>query len=283
MIFLKIDTRERELISLINSKNKNKDSLVVEVETLSLGDAILSKDGVDLVMIERKSIKDLVSSIKDGRYSEQSYRLNGTSLHNHNIIYLIEGDITKTLLNKQMIYSSLFSLNYCKGFSVIRTFSLDETASFILNMAEYLGNPNKKGAYYSSKRDYYADAAADSDASANSVADDASAKCIVDTKYDEKIQVYSSVVKSVKKENITLNNIGEIMLSQIPGVSNNSAIAIMAQFKNLVNLIADLQEQGEECLKSVIGANNKRLNKTCIANVAKYLLCEESDIFAKTS
>ena len=137
MIFLKIDTRERELISLINSKNKNKDSLVVEVETLSLGDAILSKDGQDLVMIERKSIKDLVSSIKDGRYSEQSYRLNGTSLHNHNIIYLIEGDITKTLLNKQMIYSSLFSLNYCKGFSVIRTFSLDETASFILNMAEY--------------------------------------------------------------------------------------------------------------------------------------------------
>ena len=73
------------------------------------------------------------------------------------------------------------------------------------------------------------------------------------------------------------------MLGQIPGVSNNSAIAIMAQFKNLVNLIADLQEQGEECLKSVIGANNKRLNKTCIANVAKYLLCEESDIFAKTS
>ena len=37
------------------------------------------------LVIERKSINDLLSSIKDGRYAEQSYRLNGLPNHNHNI------------------------------------------------------------------------------------------------------------------------------------------------------------------------------------------------------
>jgi len=265
MIFLKVDVRERDLISLIQAKSIHNKDITVSTETLPLGDVILSNGEKDLLIIERKSIKDLVSSIKDGRYSEQSYRLDGNPLHNHNIIYLIEGDIHKTLFNnvtsKQMIYSSLFSLNYCKGFSVIRTFSLEETATFLWNMAEYLGNPTKKGAYYSS-----------------SIKETISSPSDEDT--GESIsQNYASVVKSVKKENIKPDNIGEIMLSQIPGVSSTSAIAIMKHFKYIVNLIAELQEIGSECLKNVtylnVKGDSKKLNKTCIANVTKYLLGEE--------
>lgn len=257
MIFIKLDVRERDLISLIQAKytqSQNK-NITILLEPLSLGDIILSNDTFDLLMIERKSIRDLVASIKDGRYTEQSYRLDGSPLHNHNIMYLIEGDINKGHFpNKQMIYSSLFSLNYCKGFSVVRTLSLDETAEFILYMAEYLGNPTKKGAYY------------------GSVSDPLLAS-------DEPLQSYATVVKSVKKENITINNIGEIILSQIPGVSSVSAIAIMKECKNMVNLIADLQEYGTECLTKITYMNSKgdprHLNKTCIVNVAKYLLGEE--------
>ena len=43
----------------------------------------------------------MLSSIKDGRYEEQSYRLNGLSHHNHNIVYLIEGDVNKVNRFKQ--------------------------------------------------------------------------------------------------------------------------------------------------------------------------------------
>ena len=46
-----------------------------------------------IILIERKSLNDLESSIKDGRYSEQSIRLNSSEIHNHNIYYLIEGNI----------------------------------------------------------------------------------------------------------------------------------------------------------------------------------------------
>ena len=41
----------------------------------------------------KKTVNDLLSSIVDGRYKEQSLRLDNYNLHNHNIIYLIEGDM----------------------------------------------------------------------------------------------------------------------------------------------------------------------------------------------
>ena len=45
---------------------------------LDLGDIIIStNEDEELMIIERKSLNDLASSIKDGRYAEQSYRLNG--------------------------------------------------------------------------------------------------------------------------------------------------------------------------------------------------------------
>ena len=41
------------------------------------------------LIFERKSLADLISSIKDGRYIEQSFRLSECSLDNHNIYYII--------------------------------------------------------------------------------------------------------------------------------------------------------------------------------------------------
>jgi hypothetical protein len=49
---------------------------------------------------------------------------------------------------------------------------------------------------------------------------------------------YVSGIKKVKKENITPDNIGEIMLCQIPGLSAATAISIMEKFKTLSNLIS---------------------------------------------
>jgi hypothetical protein len=89
-------------------------------------------DGDDYV-IERKTLRDLAASIKDGRYEEQSYRLNGLQHHNHNIIYLIEGDMYhfnafKDRIDKQTLYSAMFSINFFKGFSVMRSNNIEETA-----------------------------------------------------------------------------------------------------------------------------------------------------------
>jgi hypothetical protein len=86
---------------------------------------------------------------------------------------------------------------------------------------------------------------------------------------------YVSVVKKVKKENITPDNIGEIMLCQIPGISSVTALAIMEQYKDIPNLIKEL-EANNACLKDITSTNSKgqtrKINKTSVANIVKFLL-----------
>ena len=135
---IKIDNRETDLIQLCQlelAKSKSsKNNITIEVLPLPIGDIILEYLGKEIIIIERKSAADLEASIKDGRYEEQSYRLSNSEVHNHNIVYLIEGSLINRQ-NKQMLYSSMFSLNYSKGFSVLRSTSIQETAYIICNMA----------------------------------------------------------------------------------------------------------------------------------------------------
>jgi len=84
---IKIDTREQDLFNkcqnTIEYITKFKDIKLVS-ETLPLGDIIIN-DGInDCIIIERKTLSDLAASIKDGRYEEQSYRLNGLNHHKIN-------------------------------------------------------------------------------------------------------------------------------------------------------------------------------------------------------
>ena len=90
-----IDIREKEVCKLLPTLSENYAiSVNITTQQLDLGDAIIADDtGKELLLIERKTLRDLAASIKDGRYEEQSYRLNNHPIHNHNIIYLIEGDL----------------------------------------------------------------------------------------------------------------------------------------------------------------------------------------------
>ena len=147
-----IDKRENELfekltIYLEMFENKN---LLLENDVLPLGD-ILIKDDNNLLIIERKTINDLLASIKDGRYTEQSLRLSqNNECNNHNIIYLIEGNITsRSRDEKKIIYSTITSINAFKGFSIMRTSNIDDTTEWLLHMADklYRGFKYPRAAY----------------------------------------------------------------------------------------------------------------------------------------
>jgi len=269
-MIIQIDNREQDLLIQINILISIiplfKD---IKVETLSLpiGDVIIFNEETkenDLI-IERKSISDLLASIKDGRYEEQSYRLNGLKKHNHNIIYLIEGDVNKmnrfkdNKMEKLTIYSAIFSLNYYKGFSVIRTFTIEESAIFICNSVIKLSKErNGKKAFYTAH-----------------IINETNETNETNEIKEESDKDYIGVVKKVKKDNITADNIDEIMLCQIPGISAVTAIAIMLKFKTLTNLLKEL-EHDDTCLKDIVTINAKgqsrKINKTCSVNIVKYLL-----------
>ena len=240
-------------------------------QTLPLGDIIINDGTNDTIIIERKTLTDLAASIKDGRYEEQSYRLNGLNHHNHNIVYLIEGDINrfntfKERIDKQTLYSAMFSINYFKGFSIMRSNNLEETAMIVCNMAYKLVGGLKAG-----KTGFY------NNNLTNTIPNDISLGDQNNNADDTKEPTekdYCSVIKKVKKDNITTENFGEIMLCQIPGVSSASALAILAQFKTLPNLIKCIQED-ETCLSNVCttdsNGKSRKISKTAISTIIKFL------------
>lgn len=271
---LKIDNRENNLFNKIKSLNP---LLNIQSIQLPIGDIIISNEKEDIIIIERKTIHDLQASIRDGRYEEQSYRLNGLPNHNHNIIYLIEGDINKLntfiKVDKSALYSSMFSLNYYKGFSVFRSFSLEESATIICNMTYKLEKEtgtSKKAFYQNININPIIEKTIDliNDSVNHNILENCD-------NIESSEKDYVSVIKKVKKENITPDNIGEIMLCQIPGISSVTALAIMEKYKTLPNLIKEL-ESNNECLKDISNTNAKgqtrKINKTSIANIVKFLL-----------
>ena len=249
---------ERCILLLSTHKNKN---LSIEKKVLPLGDAIIQDaDDKDIVLIERKSIQDLLASIKDGRYVEQSHRLQHSSgVPAHNIIYIIEGSFGTLPIHhnygdpKQTVFSAIVSLNLFKGFSVLRTTSIQDTADLLIAMMDKIDRNMEK------KQSLFHKMSAGSLESTAEVQGDPGKYC--------------SVVKKVKKDNITPENMGEIILCQIPGISSTSAIAIMKEFNGFLHLVESIKER-PDCLNEIkYDANGKprKISKTCIENIKRFL------------
>tara|TARA_A100001015_G_scaffold203481_1_gene227350 strand:- start:492 stop:1244 length:753 start_codon:yes stop_codon:yes gene_type:complete len=247
---IKLDAREHDLYTLLIQCNDSTHRVVRE--KLDVGDIILCDENEnERLVFERKTLYDLASSIKDGRYNEQSFRLNNINTHNHNIIYIIEGNFSqynpiKGRLDKKTLYSALIAIQFFKGFSLFRTENVNETSELITNYANKLSKENKKKGFYEQSE-------------------------------DNQIQQpnYCEVMKKVKKNNISTENIGEIMLSNIPGVSSKSAIIIMKNFHTIKNLINEL-EKNDDCLAllklTMENGSERKISKTCIENIKKFLL-----------
>ena len=257
----------------------------LQKEPLPLGDIIVSWKGQDQWVIERKTVRDLSASIKDGRYVEQSYRLGGGALqvHPHNIVYLIEGsldDMGREKVDKRVINSALFSLHFFKGFSVIRTLSLEESAFWICNSAFKMHQELYKG-----KMPFYS-------ALKNLNVPQLESK-IVETTNETQVETlntndieenvpYVNVVAKVKKDNITPQNIGEIMLAQIPGISSASAVAIMKSFTSLEEMLEALRKTPEFFYALTLPYSNptkkgRRINTSCIDSLKLHLLGKEKE------
>jgi ERCC4-type nuclease len=299
-MLITVDYREKELIEIIQLKltetqpeteevtvkNKEKgiEKIKIKIENLKLGDIVISDDdgGNELLIFERKSLNDLASSIKDGRYAEQSFRLDGyESVPNHNIVYIIEGDLSKWKenakyngrVNKKTLLSSMCSMLYYKGFSVIRTMNMKETCELVLNWADKLHR--EKGA----KKPYYSGAKMEKQELQEQEQDDE--KIQLQLQSQPQLQPiresnYCNVFK-IKKEkngNITPGNIGEIMLCTIPGISSKTAIVIMKEFKTINGLIKSL-EKDAHCLNNIYMETNgkkRKISSQCIENIRNYLL-----------
>lgn len=253
-----IDEREASLYDLcLNSEFLNKELIVLEKRVLQLGDVLFMSDdeATTFLCIERKSLQDLLASIKDGRYTEQSYRLTNCFPNPHNVVYLLEGMLS-TVKDKKLVISCIASLNYFKGFSVHRTVSLAETAMYILCMADKVAREFKKGGRsYGSKPD-----------------EPLNTPELNNTLVEKSIEStdYCNVVKVSKKANITKENIGEMILMQIPGISSTTAIEIMKPFANFLEFVDRIRLEPEYL--SQIKVNGRKIGSNVIKGIDEFIL-----------
>ena len=132
-MIIEIDNREP---CIIKDYFMNSDKVYIsKLKNLEQGDFIIrDPDENILLIIERKSINDLLSSVKDSRYSEQSERYLQLDLPSNKIVYIIEGNyenFSKDTIEFKTIYSCIFSLSYNKGFTLLFTENLHSTIILI--------------------------------------------------------------------------------------------------------------------------------------------------------
>jgi len=244
----------------------------MKIEQLHIGDVVFEDEsGKPLIIFERKTLTDLAASIKDGRYSEQSFRLDKERIHNHNIVYIIEGDIERynekrTHISKKTLISCMFSLLYYKGFSVLRTNTICETADTIIYFAS---KHNKTLINEKNRKPFYDIMEPVVCSSGESIKELTS----TDTEESEK---YCGVLKGHKEKNeyITPENINIIMLSCIPGINSKTATQLMSEYKTVQNLLYQL-EKDPACLNTFMikteQGSTRKINKNCVDNIKKFL------------
>lgn len=237
-----VDNREQGLYMLL-SQDVNLEMCAVEIKQHDIGDITICDDENNILLLfERKTQSDLASSIVDGRYKEQSYRLNACDVPNHNIIYIIEDSkLHKTAIDEKTLKSAMVSLQYYKGFSVYSTKNIKDTSKFIWSFAEKIAKEKNVLGYYNGG--------------------------------DIEKYNFMNVQKSAKKGGeISVENIGALMLMQIPKVSANIADSIMEKYKSLISLIVALQENENVLLETTF---TKKPNKPCIENIKHFLLYDD--------
>ena len=234
-----IDYREKRLIEVL------KDKLIFKTENLAIGDIILKKEDKIEYCIERKTIDDLASSIKDGRYKEQQTRILETVSPNQ-CCYLIEGKIPNQERYSNMpistLYGSIINKMFRDGIFIYHTINLEDTSRFIQELGKrFLSGKlefkelDKGNQYFLDKKNY--------------------------------------VQTPRKKGNISVSDCFSNQLATIPSISSVKILALKLKFNSMKEFILylDKQENPEKYLEEIILNNNRKLGKSSSQKILDFL------------
>ena len=271
-----IDIRETKLIKLI--KTTPSFTIPYEIKTLQIGDIIIlsSKYPDKSLIIERKCMPDMISSIKDGRYKEQKIRLQAeTSNLNTIICYLLEGlvnDLRKPN-DKTLLYGSIISSIFRDTIPIIRTTSLQETLDILIRLYERM-NKNINDFFTLKNNNLQQDIKINDTPeriiintsnsivntsnsivntsnsivnTSNSIVNTSNSNSfILDTPIilndnlnnnNENNNLYLHSIKKCKKDNMTPKLWNQLILTNIPGVSTSIAIKINEVYPTITSLL----------------------------------------------
>ena len=224
-IELIIDTRERKIKSFFLNHPNQQIKKCIKTENLDIGDIVFKYKDETILLIERKTVSDLGSSILDGRHKEQKYRITNSLIPKQRIIFLIEGKIQNLSFGKittNTLLGAIQNTMFRDGFTVYRTDNLTDTCEFIERfLVKFLKDKTKNLTHL------LTDAVGEAQKS--------------------KLE-YIDVKKVKKKNNMTPQVFNKLVLLQIPGVSQNFVDVIFTQYDSLKQILEAYAEISKEDL-----------------------------------
>jgi ERCC4-type nuclease len=244
-ICVKIDNREQKIKEVINTLENKIQGFVITYDNLPCGDIVFSYNGDVIVVFERKTLGDLLASIKDGRYRIQKDNMMakfGTS----RVMYIIEGELEFDCdsgdVDHKSVVTSIINTQLRDNIKIIQTKHIHQTCHFILEIcARLVKNPT----IYLKM-----------DAASTSTQED--------------------FIKKAK-----INGKGDLFfhqMAQIPGVSTKTAQAFVESFETMNNFYLKMCHlDNSEKLKLLqnifITEQNKkrRISSKVISNILQYM------------
>jgi len=229
--YLEIDSRERGLF---------KDDPSIIKKQLQVGDIQLRCGDTLLVILERKTISDLLSSLKDGRYSEQKKRLvSSDAVHKGYILEVSSPQYDRNL--PFILWQIILRLQFKDRLVCLVTSGIKETESVLLEMVRKFQKDKK----------------------------------MYTLENNTNAQPYVESLHISKKENMTPERCFIMQLCQIPGISFKTASVITQKCSNLCKLIDLLKSKTPQEVKDVFSCPSLGFKK--IESLKKYFMLDTKE------
>jgi len=206
---LVVDAREHQLIE--DLKEYQREGVHVVTENMELGDVLIRKEDRALLLIERKSVRDLIASLKDHRYHDQRRRWKEflVDMPNARVALWIEGDLMASSLDggdNKIIGSLVNSLHRLQSLHGILVYQISGRKGFLKSLDMMLEKFQKDPDHL--------------------VCENSNASCYVD-------------LKKYKKTPTDLSSVclWQNVLAMVPGVSASAAAKIIETFPTRSSLM----------------------------------------------
>jgi ERCC4-type nuclease len=254
-IVFKIDQREGKLKGMLAEAIQQDciQGVQVILENLECADFIIEYDKEVVVAFERKTWKDLLASIKDGRYRIQKDKML-ECIGRDKILYILEGandwqgngtGIYNTI-DKKSVISSVINTQIRDGIRVVNTKSLDDTCVFLLHVIQRIAKDPHK--------------------------------------YMKNNDVDNQPTHATKEDYICKHKVNSpndmffYQMTQVPGISSKTAMAFVNEFGTMKGMYETMSHLNQEeklvRLTSITTDDNgkkRRINSKVGENVLKYM------------
>jgi ERCC4-type nuclease len=301
-IYILVDDRERAVYSFFDRGDVTTINIPYEITRLTVGDYVIMYGDVILAIIERKTWKDLASSLLDGRKKNTNKMITVRDEENCKLIYLIEGNASPNPNSKvqRVPYKNLIShldhLSFRDNIIVVYSKSRQDTplrittyAKNISTLAEFASHPKSGGGELSVKRKFtksdltikvgvlskikgVSEKTAELLVENNITVADLAGGCkIVDFKYSSGKSIGSArskkILNSVGAKSTQIN-----ILSGIPSISKSSARFILSTTSmiELINLSRSYPD--DNSLQNLKKTEKAKIGKNGAKNIAKFLI-----------